>query len=390
MLFIKLLYTIDVMQTDRVSFLEICTYYVRKEIAMEISKHLFPILELIAPPAFCVKDKIVIATNAAAERIMLHIGMNIQEIVTQNRDDYEKFTSGSLFFTITAGGVPYNACVTRTNEFDIFTLNQAEEDSQLQALALAAQQLRIPLANMMTVSDKLLAELDAKDSNTQHQVAQINKSLFQMLRIIGNMSDADSYKKTTAEASETINFTAFFNEIMEKIQTVSESSKKKLLYTGPNFPILGLADAEKLGRAIYNMMSNALKFSPEGSTIEAKLAKSKQTLSFTVINVNSETAENCPFWNRYSRIPAIEDEHFGLGLGMSLIGSVACAHGGTVLTDHPSQNETRITFTITLTKGDTTAVRSPIFRIGDYAGGRDKGLLELSEVLPAESKKKIN
>ena len=46
--------------------------------------------------------------------------------------------------------------------------------------------------------------------------------------------------------------------------------------------------------------------------------------------------------------------------------------------------------TITITTETTSAFRSPILQIGDYAGGLDKGLLEFSEILSTESYKKIN
>ena len=69
---------------------------------------------------------------------------------------------------------------------------------------------------------------------------------------------------------------------------------------------------------------------------------------------------------------------------MTLVSSVACAHGGTVLLDHPEENQTRITMTIAITKDASGVVRSPVFRIGDYTGEQDNGLLELSEILPAD------
>lgn len=357
---------------------------------MESNTHLFPWLEMIDRPAFCVKEGIVLSANSAAEHRMLQAGMDVWEIVTQNRSAYESFHSGSLYLTVTAGSLSYNACVTRTKDCDIFIIQQTEEDAQLQALALAAQQLRIPLSNMMTATDSLFAKLDQTDAQTQQQASQMNRSLFQILRIITNMSDANQYKNATLDRKQTVNFTALFDEIIEKIQATTESSRKKLSYTGLNVAVMGLANDEKIGRAIYNLLSNALKFSPEGTTVDAKLTKNGNTLTFTVCNTNLEPIEDSTFWNRYRREPSIQDERFGLGLGMSLISSVACSHGGTVLVDHPTASETRVTMTIAVVNNNSDLVRSPMFRIGDYAGGRDIGLLELAEVLPADAYLKTN
>lgn len=357
---------------------------------METTKHLFPWLDLVDRPAFCVKDGIVVAANSPAQRRMLREGMDIREIVTDHRDVYETFQNGCLYLTVTVGEIPCNASITRTEECDIFLLHQDADDDQLQTLALAAQQLRIPLANVMTVADRLLENLNNSDSSVQYQASQINHNLFQLLRIISNMSDASSYKHIPFAGMQTVNLTAFIGEIVEKVQAVSADTGLSISFTGPDSQIFGLASEEKLERAIYNLLSNALKFSPRGSTIDVKLTKNGNLLSFTVCNRNLDSSNDHSFWNQYRREPSIEDSRFGLGLGMTLVSAVASSHGGTVLVDHPTPEETRVTMTILVNKDNSGAVRSPAFRIGDYAGGRDKGLLELAEILSTDSYKNIN
>ena len=351
---------------------------------MDCLNYLNTWLELMDRPAFCVKNGFVVAVNSAAGRNALQIGLDIHEIVTEHSEEYESFSSGCLYLAITVAGLSYNCSVTRTREYDIFLINEESDEEQLQALALAAQQLRIPLSNIMTVTDRLLAELDKDDSPAQQQANQISHSLFQLLRIIGNMSDAGSYRKTVSSGMQMIDLSAFITEIMEKAQTIAESTGISLQFSGLNEPVFGLANSEKLERAIYNLLSNAFKFAEPGTCVEAKLTRSEKTLSFSVSNTSSEPADTLFFWNRYQRKPAIEDCRYGLGLGMTLVSAVAIAHGGTVLVDHPAKNQTRVTMSIAIVNDKNTVIQSPVFRIGDYAGGRDKGLLELSEILPAE------
>ena len=76
---------------------------------------------------------------------------------------------------------------------------------------------------------------------------------------------------------------------------------------------------------------------------------------------------------------------------MVLIRSAATHHGGTVLVDRPSGAGTRITMTLAIRKSDDSQLRSPICKI-DYAGGRDRTLIELSECLPPDAyeSRKIN
>lgn len=357
---------------------------------METTNHLFPWLELMNQPAFCVKNGIILAANSAAKQIMIQADMNVIDIITQNRDAYEEMKNGTLFLSVTVAGQLYNACVNRTDDYDIFIIDEREEDIQLQALSLAAQQLRIPLSNMMSVTDTMFAHMNQSDSNVQQQAGQINRNLFQLMRIISNMSDVKGYKNTTEAEKQNVNLTTLFDEIIEKIQAISECLQKKISYSGLDHTVIGLANEEQIGRAVYNLLSNALKYSQENSSIFVKLTTSGKTLSFTICNTTSEPVNDYAFWHRYHRKPSIEDVNSGLGLGMTLVSSVACAHGGTVLIDHPTPLETRITMTIPIVKSESNDVHSPIFRIGDYAGGWDKGLLELSEMLPADSYQDIN
>lgn len=356
---------------------------------MEFNHPLFPWLELMDRPAFCVKDRVVIAMNTAAEKRMLSLGTDIYEIVTEHKEAYDTFQNGKLYLSVTIDGLPYNASVVRTSECDIFTINQDTDDAQLQALALAAQQLRTPLSNVMTVADQLLSAMDDADPAARKQAMQMNKGLFQLLRIIGNMSNAGYYQDTRFPGLESVEFASLFDEIMEKIQAISSGSKTTIHYTGLPYAVFGMASPEKLERAVYNLLSNALKFSPAGSTIDVKLVKNTDQLSFIVTNACEDTDEH-GFWDCYRRAPALEDTRYGLGLGMTLVSSVASVHKGTVLIDHPTPEQIRVTMTIAIVGNDSGNVRSPLMHIDDYAGGRDKALLELAEILPENAYDKIN
>jgi len=345
---------------------------------------MFPWLELIDRPAFCVTDGVVVASNAAAQSRTISVGTDIHNVVTDHFDTYNNF-NGCLFLTISVGGIPCKASVNRTKDCDVFVLEQNSDEDQLQTLALAAQQLRIPLSNIMTVTDRLLNQLKDTGIETQQQAGQIQHGLFQLLRIISNMADSGSYQGNTLSGMEMTNITGLFREIIEKAQVISENAGVQLTYAEPQTVVLCLANPEKLERAVYNILSNALKFSPAGSTVEAKLSLVGKQISFTVCNPCTEPVQECAFWNRYRREPTIEDNRRGLGLGMTLIGAVATAHGGTVLIDHPDRQKTRVTMTIALQKDEGTAVRSPILQIGDYAGGRDKALLEFADLLSTDA-----
>ena len=355
---------------------------------METANHSFPWLALMDRPAFCVQYGHIIAVNLAAKQLQLYVGMNIDELLAEHREDYNTFTGECLYLTLTISGIPYPACVTKAEDYDIFQIRHEEDIGCLQALSLAATQLRMPLGNILAVTDRLFSKLEDTNDEAQEQVGHINQNLYRLLRIVSNMTDAVGYRNSTG--MQTTDLTAVIDEIMEKAQVLFADTGMQLQYKGPNTAIYSLANPEKLERAIYNLLSNAAQFSKTGSTVITALAKNGNQLTFAVTSATDDALTETELWKRYRRKPAIEDPRHGLGLGMTLVSAVAAAHKGTVLVDHPTESQIRVAMTIPIVKETSGAIHSPTIRIGDYAGGRDTGLLELSNVLPADAYKKIN
>lgn len=345
----------------------------------------FPWLELIDYPAFCVKDGVVIATNTSAEQRQFLVGMDINEIVTEQKDIYKTFENGSLYLHINMCGIPSPASIVRTKDYDIFRIHRREDDDILKALNLAGSQLIGPLSDLMTIADQQLSKMPNKTKQERIQDSRFHKHLYEMLRIVGNMSDVGSYARTCTIPMETANLVSLIGEIVEKAQDLFACSHIELVYNNPTQPVFGLVNPDRIERAIYNLLSNAAKFARKGSTVEASLTATDKRLTFTLCNTNSENVSAQDLWRQYRREPSLEDPRKGLGLGMTLISAIAAAHGGTILADNPSSDQTRITFSIPIVPGKGEQLRSPIVRMSDYAGGRDKGLIELSDVLPAEA-----
>lgn len=350
---------------------------------MEQFQNALGLLDLMQQPAFCVQGGIIVKVNPAASVYLIESGTKINTLLHTGTEEYADFCGGSLYLTLSICGQPVGASVTRMQEYDIFTLEQTEEDSHLQALALAARELREPLSNVMITTDKLFPELAHADAKTQDQISRINRGLFQLLRIIGNMSDANSYGGDIGASQEIRDICAVLDEVFQHAAALTAHTAVTLNYTSHPESIYTLADAQKLERMVLNIISNAIKFTPPGGTINAKLTRRGMRLYLSVSDSGSGIPENLrgSVFSRYTREPGLEDSRFGLGLGMALIRRTATLHGGTVLIDHPEQAGTRITVSFAIRQG-SPMVRSPRFRI-DYAGERDHGLIELSDVLPA-------
>lgn len=343
---------------------------------MEEKKEQLGLLDMMVRPAFCVKENRIKKVNSAAQALLILPGTDVRSLLLTGQEEYEAFENGCLYLKLNLSPKGCGASVVKADGSDVFVLDQESDDAELRCLALAARELREPLTNIMLSAEQLMASAESSE-----QAARLNRGLHQMLRIIGNMSDA--VRSTLTAQQETRNFGALFAEIFEKAKSYVAHTGIQLTYQGLSEELLGLADGEQLERAVLNILSNAVKFTPSGGTITAQLTRQGRMLRLSITDSGSGIAENIrsSLFHRYLRQPGIEDSRFGLGLGMVLIRSAAANHGGTVLIDQPEGKGTRITLTLAIRQNTGGMLRSPILRV-DYAGEREHGLIELADCLP--------
>ena len=338
-------------------------------------------LDLIGRPAFCAADSSVIRVNARCAAYGIETGMAISDLLETGTDEYAAFESGRLHLTLTIRNQSFGASVSRMEGFDVFCLEDDDDRKELNAMALAAKELRSPLETIMLTAQRLFPVAGLQDDPaTRKQVALLNRGLFRMLRVIGNMSDAA--QSATDPHMETVDIPAALDEIFAKASALVEHTQISLTYQGYPESVLGLADRDRLERAVLNMVSNAVKFSSPGDTIRASLTRRGNKFYLTMEDSgNGISAEvRGDEFTRYQRPCNMEDKRFGIGLGLVLIRAAAAAHGGTVLVDSSRGSGTKITMSLAIRQGHGQ-LRSGMLRV-DYAGGMDNSLIELSECLP--------
>lgn len=334
-------------------------------------------------PAFTVTDHVITACNQAAEALLLSPGTDVHSLLLTGNEEYKNFQGGCLYLqlALTSGG--YGAAVTRDGNTDLFLLEQDPETADLRSLSLAARELRNPLSNLMIAADGLSRQR-SEDPAFAELLARLNRSLHQMHRLVNNMSDASRSNLLTPAGMH--DWSRLIYEIFEKIQTLLGNTNVTISYEGPEESIYGFANEGQLERAVLNIISNAMKFMPEGGEIRARLTRKQNMLHLSILDSGSGIAENVlgTVFSRYQRQPGIEDSRYGIGLGLVLIRSAAANHGGTVLIDCPEGGGTRVTMTMAITR-DGSILKTPV--IPPILDNSRNVLLELSDCLPWESYK---
>lgn len=348
---------------------------------MEEQKDMFALLDMMVQPVFCVKDHTIIYANSTAAQLFLRPGENILPLLGAGAEEYTGFSGGCLYLPLTFSGQTTGASIRRLDGIDVFELDCNGDSSALRAMALAASAMRKPLSGALAGTASLLEHQE--DPDTLRQLTQLNRNLYQLLRMLGNMSDAEQF--TAHCRMETVDLSAFFREIFEKAQTLVSHAGMTLTYEDWKEPVFSLANKAQLERAVWNILSNAIKFTPQRGRITASLIRRGQNLRLTVQDSGSGIAQEVlgSLFHRYLRQPGIEDGRYGLGLGLRLVHSAVLHHGGTLLLNQNEQGGTRVVLTMAIRQKEGGYLSSPIFEI-DYTGGFDHSLVELSECLPTE------
>lgn len=341
---------------------------------MDEQRKISGFLNQILQPGFLVKDNQITQINQAAGAMLLEPGQAFSPLISVGGEEYTAPWEGQLCLTLTIAGQALGVSVTRMEEFDLVLIDQDEDRQELRSMALISMEFRSPLMQAINAAQQLETENPA--------AAKMNQSLMQMLRMVSNMADISRY--TASSRMEIRDVDAFLLELFEKAGTLTEG-KAQLTFEGLRQPVFSLIDPEQLERAVWNILSNCVKFLPSNGSIQAKLTRQGRMLRLTIEDSGSGIAETVRvnLFRRYQREPGIEDSRYGLGLGLAIVRAAAANHGGTVLISSGKEGGTRITMTLAIRQDDSTILRSPLLR-PDYTGGFDHGLVELADCLNPE------
>lgn len=351
---------------------------------MEEMKDALSLLDLNPRPAFCVKDGIIIKTNSPAAVHMIRAQTPIADLLDTGAEEYAALSSGCLYLSLNVSGQILGASVTRIKDFDIFCVEQDEDNIELRTMARVSQEMRKPLGDVIAIAAKIFPVCQKdEDPQTRQLAAHLNQGIFQILRTINNMSDANRYTTDPFDRMEYTNICAVLDEIFEKAAAHMEHIGVNLQYTGFPEQVDTMVSREKLEHAVFNIICNCVEHASESKTIHARLTRRNNKLYLSVQDSGNGIPQDLrgSIYSMYTQEPGIRDGRMGLGLGMVLIRAAATAHGGTVLVDHPNGIGTRVTVSFSIASNSVPEVHTP--RIGvDYTGGRDSMLLDLANILP--------
>jgi PAS domain S-box-containing protein len=276
---------------------------------------------------------------------------------TNVRKDGSGFTSRARISRLEHDGRRYIVCVQE----DITTLKRvalereellqreraaradAERANQLkdEFLATLSHELRTPLNSILGWT-RMLVDHDMPPAQRSQALATIHRNSLAQARLIDEILDLSSVitgrmslSAEEVDLSDVVRTTAesFTPAILAKHQHLHLQLRSGAVVTG---------DADRLGQVVWNLLSNATKFTPDRGTIVVTVEYVDREVRLIVTdNGSGIDPDFLPYaFDRFRQGDSSSTRaHGGLGLGLALVRHLVESHGGSVRASSPGLNQ---------------------------------------------------
>lgn len=216
-------------------------------------------------------------------------------------------------------------------------------------VANVSHELRTPLTTMSSYLEAL-AEGAWKDDEIAPTFLQVTQTeTHRMIRLVNDLLQLSKMDSRDYDLNrEIVNFNQFFNRIIDRFElsksqhvTFHRMLSDKAYYVD--------IDTDKLTQVIDNIISNAMKYSPDGGNIRFGVAVEEDILTVMIsdegMGIPPENVNR--IFDRFYRVDRARARSMGgTGLGLAIAREMIEAHGGSIWAESEEGQGTTIFFTL--------------------------------------------
>ena len=229
-------------------------------------------------------------------------------------------------------------------------------EMKLQFFTNISHDLRTPLTLIISPLEQIMKKLtDGKTpDNLLAQLKNIHKNAQQLLREVSALLD---FRRLDA-GGETLNvqrgdIVDHLNSILVSFSDYAEERNIRLSFEHDADSFLMDYDREKINKVIYNLFSNALKFTPAGGCVSLLFRAETDSVIIAVADTGKGISDNDKpnIFKRFYQSPSNDSSQTGSGIGLHIASDYIRLHHGTIsVSDNQPVGSI---FTITLPIGRT-------------------------------------
>jgi signal transduction histidine kinase len=235
-------------------------------------------------------------------------------------------------------------------------------------LATVSHELRTPLNAILGWARMLGANQLAPD-RARHAIAAIERNASALAHLIDDLLDVSRIVAGTLHlAPEPVDLVAVAQAALDAVRPLAATKNVQLAFS-PDLPAIETVsgDAGRLEQVIWNLLANAIKFTPAGGRVDVFIAPSTDHMEVRVVDTGQGIGPDFlpHVFDRFRQADgATTRRHTGLGLGLAIVQQLVELHRGTVHAASPGVG-----------RGATFTVRLPM-SAGEAQGGQAAALGE--------------
>jgi signal transduction histidine kinase len=226
---------------------------------------------------------------------------------------------------------------------------QRSFDQQREFLGNAAHELKTPVAVLKSTLQSLLQRPRASEeyqTGLEHSLEDLER-LEQLLQWMLRLARAEQWAHGALRRDlQLIDISATCEEAVERTRQMAES-RKATVHLSKNGSVVFRADPEDLQLVWINLLENAVRYGPEGGTVEVAVIRENTgpaRIIFEDHGVGIAPADLPHVFERFYRgDPSRTRATGGFGLGLAIAKALVEAYGGTITADSAPGKGTRMT-----------------------------------------------
>jgi PAS domain S-box-containing protein len=246
--------------------------------------------------------------------------------------------------------------------------NEAERANALKSefLASMSHELRTPLHTILGFTELLQEELEGPLNTKQKRFVQhVHRDSVHLLALINDILDLSKIEAGRMDLNiETIDATAVITETVNSMRAAAEA-KDIVLDDGISPPLYVLADPVRFREIMTNLVSNAIKFTPNGGRVwieylQPGASNVEIAVADTGIGIAPEDQEI--IFDKFRQVGfTTKGVREGAGLGLAIVKRLVEMHSGKLFLESAPGRGSRFSFTISAssrTKGSAKSAAS--------------------------------
>lgn len=301
---------------------------------------------------FNFKGELIHANPAAYNMLGLNIADKPFELIMGNLIDDIRFdeilnldTESLITHMLAINDKYLNACfatyIDRSNDsvgvitvLQDITEQKKLEEMQKEFVANVSHELRTPITTIKSYTETLLSGAMEDQQIAENFLTVINNESDRMTTLVQDLLELSRLDNKQIKFNmKKMNLTKLIEESYDKYKILADKNNQKMTYSTPNDDFYIIGDPHRVEQVIKNVISNAVKYSPEEAEIDIDITGLEESVMIAIkdtgMGIPDEDIDR--IFERFYRVDKARSRAMGgTGLGLAIVKEIVEHHGGTI------------------------------------------------------------